>query len=1410
MSGPSDSELLEQLKQLTLSQGWDDVLRILRANPALLSKRSLELFDYVIGQIREQKEFKTADWFRRFHRLLVRARHVGVEKAVADEQGASAEAPQELTGILRTLSSPQDSGSVSGPERLQLLQRAMELTQPERSPLIWGGLHGMLGDALLAEPSGDRADNVEHAISAYGVAADFLPLEEQPTTWSMNELNIARAYLERVHGDSETNLRQARQALAEALSVLTGGQGPSVLAPDSAEELLRYAEGSPANLRQALDLSRQAVLYLDGVVGEADGAVNMARLGRLLGNRAARLEADAENAPEAEADGVGPGSTGGSADEPPTRDRAWELTRDGARKLTEYWATERMDTLLEALEALEQAARSTPPSSARRADVMDLLGKALRAYHQESGAPEALERAIFAHREAVADAPDRAHFMIDLAEDLVARYRYTQDDQDLDEAVGLAEDAVAQTPSASGERPDFLRLLGSYRGTRYARHGDVADLEAALEALHDALQLPARNSEDRIGVLTGLASTLFVRYGRFGDVTDLDEAVDLSRQALALMPASSDHRAVVLFGLGRDLAARYGNHGDADDLIEAIDSYRSALSLMRPASPDRVEILDRLGAALNNRYDLLGDGRDLAEGLELWEQAVDLAPAGFRHRAAALNQLSTGLRDRYYREGAVADLERAISLSREAVSSEPDRSTSRPTYLIGMGSGLRERYWITHDISDLDAAIECWQEALHASPESDPDRGEILSSLGVGLHDRYVHGGSVSDLEDSIDRSGQAVGLVPTTSPRRAAYINALAGALLVRFKDRGDPADLDTAIDHLQHVVASDGVEPLSNPLPAGNLAVALSMRYDARGDASDLDEAGSLFRRVLPVAEASRIASGLTYSRAWGDWNVRRHAWREAGEAYAYGLRAMDLLVGGQLTRVHREVWLSQANGLPAQAAYALAKLRDLEGAVVALERGRALLLSDALERDRIDLEQLTALGRDDLAERYRAATRRLAALERGTLVSPAGLATLERPAGAFDHVDALEEMQGARADLDVAVASIREVGGYEDFLRPADLDDVTSAAPVLAYVAAAEPGGLVLVVAEGSLSPLWLPQLTAGAVLTQVQRYLNAYVRRREQPGEWIDVLESTTRWLWDVLMGPLVELLAPTGRAVLVPGGLLGLLPLHAAWTDDAHAPTGRRYALDDLLLSYAPNARALTAARARGGIVPADGVLAVDDPRPVAAGPLPSAGPEVDAAIRHFSRSRRVSGPDATLSSVVPLLANYPVLHFACHALADLLDPLESGIVLASDERLTARALLADESLHARLAVLSACETAVPGTQIPDEVVNLPTSLFQAGVAGVVGSLWSVSDASTMALMVRFYEFWRADGLDPAEALRRAQQWVRDSTNAEKRDRFPHSAELAGADVPAETRRLWERAHAHRSPYFWAPFVYLGV
>lgn len=92
--------------------------------------------------------------------------------------------------------------------------------------------------------------------------------------------------------------------------------------------------------------------------------------------------------------------------------------------------------------------------------------------------------------------------------------------------------------------------------------------------------------------------------------------------------------------------------------------------------------------------------------------------------------------------------------------------------------------------------------------------------------------------------------------------------------------------------------------------------------------------------------------------------------------------------------------------------------------------------------------------------------------------------------------------------------------------------------------------------------------------------------------------------------------------------------------------------------------------------------------------------------------------------------------------------------------------------------LSACETTIPGTELPDEVVSLSTAFLQAGASAVIGSLWVVDDAATHALANAFYAAW-ADGATPLQALEQAQ---------------------------AELRRHPRYSH----PFFWCGFTCTGL
>ena len=422
-----------------------------------------------------------------------------------------------------------------------------------------------------------------------------------------------------------------------------------------------------------------------------------------------------------------------------------------------------------------------------------------------------------------------------------------------------------------------------------------------------------------------------------------------------------------------------------------------------------------------------------------------------------------------------------------------------------------------------------------------------------------------------------------------------------------------------------------------------------------------------------------------------------------------------------------------------------------------------------------------------------------------------------------DPLEELRAARQELDAAIQEIRAVEGFAGFLMPPTFADVARAADTtpLVYVAAAAPGGIGLVVRGDDVTAVELESLTEAALRERIDAHLAAYGRytadREGQRAAWTQSLDELCAWLWEAAMDKLLHALEGAPAATLVAGGLLGLLPLHAAWTADDAAPTGRRYALDQLPLSYAPNARALRAARDLAGRVEPRRALAVSEPWPVNGPSLRAAGLEAEACCAAFPHDPIVlAGATATARSFLRAARKADVLHLACHGFAQLERPLESGLMFAGNVPVTLRELM-DLELNVRLAVLSACETLLPGTALPDEVVALPTGLLQAGVAGVVASLWAVPDAPTALLMTEFYRRWRREHESPAAALRGAQRWLRDSTNGEKVETY--EAALTDGDwLPAPTIAGLAREvpfdgasrRDHADIHVWAAFAHVGA
>jgi CHAT domain-containing protein len=426
----------------------------------------------------------------------------------------------------------------------------------------------------------------------------------------------------------------------------------------------------------------------------------------------------------------------------------------------------------------------------------------------------------------------------------------------------------------------------------------------------------------------------------------------------------------------------------------------------------------------------------------------------------------------------------------------------------------------------------------------------------------------------------------------------------------------------------------------------------------------------------------------------------------------------------------------------------------------------------------------------------------------------------------------LSGARAELRQVVERIRTY--IPEFLALAQFKDIVQAAQQtdLIYLATTEAGGIAIRVSSDGdtvdIKHVSLPQLVEGQLRLKLNRFWAALHAWQHVPSifelqqQAMNALDELLRWVWDGAMKYLAGGESKRRGTMLVPVGLLGFLPLQAAWTADMSSPTGRLYALDAGLISYTPSAKMLTRARSRMDVA-VDSFLGVAEPRPSIAPPLPNASYEVGTATSYFEPTRItwLQHEQARHEDVMEACLNHAVLHFSCHGYANFQKPLESGLLMSDNELLTVRDFLGIRLSRGRLAVLSSCETGLPGVEAPNEMIGLPTGLLQAGVAGVVGSMWRVNDVSTMMLMTRFYELWRKGDHEPAAALRAAQLWVRDTTNKEKAGYFSElisqrriscsrilnaTAERLFQDMVLEEPE--QRSFSH--PYYWSGFSYFGA
>jgi hypothetical protein len=98
---------------------------------------------------------------------------------------------------------------------------------------------------------------------------------------------------------------------------------------------------------------------------------------------------------------------------------------------------------------------------------------------------------------------------------------------------------------------------------------------------------------------------------------------------------------------------------------------------------------------------------------------------------------------------------------------------------------------------------------------------------------------------------------------------------------------------------------------------------------------------------------------------------------------------------------------------------------------------------------------------------------------------------------------------------------------------------------------------------------------------------------------------------------------------------------------------------------------------------------------------------------------------ASVERVFSHLSHISIVHFACHGIQDVSNPLGSAFVLEDGEMLNVSQIMKQEMPNASLAFLSACQTSMGDDTLPDEAIHLAASLLFAGFRGTVATMWCV-------------------------------------------------------------------------------------
>lgn len=841
-------------------------------------------------------------------------------------------------------------------------------------------------------------------------------------------------------------------------------------------------------------------------------------------------------------------------------------------------------------------------------------------------------------------------------------------------------------------------------------------------------------------------------------------AYELCRQAVRLSNAGRAKDGADLAEHARDIAVETG---DLSALSNVYGVQSILLAETAPADVDASIELAAEGVALAERS---GDPNALARALvrlgraqfgirsavvrEPFERVVALeeSVSDASMLAAAASQLAFAAVEANDRAG---QLRYGLMALRHAEISGEDHALYNSHFAVAEGYGL---------LGYSDLSIRHYERLLEVSKRAGWNDGVALSLAKLAL--TYAASGRAEAARAAIDRA-----LAQSDELTRPALL-VLRGQTAL---DRGDLEDAAVDLEEALCLMRQD------DPARIGWMQSVLDLRLAQGRDAEAAVMADELFAaaaRFTPreqlvarfvMVKMLRRTGRFDEARVWADDMSRRV--EEIQASAAVDQRHWSLFYAARALYDRELVALAVDSG---DAPEALRAVNDM--------KARALRASLEQKDDQKD-DRFSTLSRPSDLVRERELEARIADLNRKLAVpgrAPMGIAALQADLGRA-RLD-LQELHARAAALTAATPLPAEAGNALE-LAPSSA--------VVQYVSTAE-GVMIIAVA---------PQ-DSGGRRVRIARIADTPYALRSKVDALLRLIENNdlrfkpaAREMYDLLLGPVGELMTPGAKLCVIPDEDLWRVPFQALV-----APNGK-YVAELVTLYYAPSMTLADLRRLPGPAreaAQAKTLLAFGNPQLNArstatfrnafageeVGDLPDAEREVLAIARLYdgARSRVYVGAEATEAVLKAHRERVSVLHFATHGAVDPASPLASALLLtpgAEDEDglLEAREVFG-LAVESDLVVLAACRTAAGRPQLGEGVVGIAWVFLAKGCPTAVVTQWRVSSKLTSDLMIEFHRYLLA-GLSAAAALRKTQ-----------------------LRVMSDPR--------YRHPYYWAPFVVVGA